>query len=58
MEGNRNPFARKPNTNKTIQKSDSFFVKMDATESDAGKHILLVAPSLSRILLSLCQIHS
>jgi chromosome transmission fidelity protein 4 len=37
VQDGRNPFARKPELNKNIQKSESFFDKVDAAESDAGK---------------------
>jgi hypothetical protein len=48
QEINRNPFARKADANKTIQKSESFFDKVDAAETDKGKrmssskHILIL----------------
>jgi hypothetical protein len=39
QEINRNPFARKADANKTIQKSESFFDKVDAAETDKGKRM-------------------
>jgi len=35
-ENTRNPFARKSESNKTIQKSESFFDKIDAVDEDVG----------------------
>ncbi|KAH7923714.1 WD40 repeat-like protein [Leucogyrophana mollusca] len=37
QEPKRNPFARKPEVNKPIQKSESFFNKVEAAELDKGK---------------------
>ncbi|KAJ6586903.1 hypothetical protein DFH09DRAFT_910436 [Mycena vulgaris] len=37
QDNERNPFARKPELNKTIQKSDSFFDKVDAAEQVGPK---------------------
>ncbi|KAJ6609897.1 WD40-repeat-containing domain protein [Mycena sp. CBHHK59/15] len=37
QENGRSPFGRKPELNKTIQKSESFFDKVDAAEEDAPK---------------------
>ncbi|EIW62718.1 uncharacterized protein TRAVEDRAFT_112621 [Trametes versicolor FP-101664 SS1] len=36
-DNNRNPFARSADTNKSVHKSESFFVKVDAAEADKGK---------------------
>jgi chromosome transmission fidelity protein 4 len=45
QEISRNPFSRKPDVNKTIQKSESFFDKVDAAETDKGKRTFI--PKLS-----------
>ncbi|KAJ7497276.1 hypothetical protein FB451DRAFT_1018101 [Mycena latifolia] len=45
QDNDRNPFARKPELNKTIQKSDSFFDKVDAAEQVGPK---LKRPSASK----------
>lgn len=37
QENNRNPFARKSDVNKVVQKSESFFDKVDAAETGAPK---------------------
>ena len=34
---NRNPFARSADANKSVHKSESFFVKVDAAEAEKGK---------------------
>jgi hypothetical protein len=39
QEIGKNPFARKADTNKMIQKSESFFDKVDAAETDKGKRM-------------------
>ncbi|KAH9831247.1 uncharacterized protein C8Q71DRAFT_861980 [Rhodofomes roseus] len=36
-DNNRNPFARSTDVNKALQKSESFFSKVDAAETDKGK---------------------
>ncbi|KAF8160621.1 hypothetical protein B0H34DRAFT_344214 [Crassisporium funariophilum] len=36
QDNSKNPFARRAEVNKTIQKSESFFEKVDAAESDIG----------------------
>ena len=36
-DNNRNPFARSADANKSLQKSESFFSKVDAAETDKPK---------------------
>ncbi|KIK96661.1 hypothetical protein PAXRUDRAFT_45846, partial [Paxillus rubicundulus Ve08.2h10] len=47
-ETKRNPFARKPELNKPIQKSESFFNKVEAAELDNGKRKEREKKDLSR----------
>ncbi|KIJ18610.1 hypothetical protein PAXINDRAFT_47821, partial [Paxillus involutus ATCC 200175] len=48
LETKRNPFARKPELNKPIQKSESFFNKVEAAELDNGKRKEKEKKDLSR----------
>jgi len=48
QDSSKNPFARKSEPNKTIQKSESFFDKVDAVESES-------APRKRQTTKILCQ---